>query len=252
MNVSKLSRGSSGEPPSASCTFMKGTLARAPAISSEVSRPSRAGSGGSSVFGFAVGSRIVDIDRPDVVRMRGLKWRRWLASPMAVDLLAPASETPVNLNQRMDAPSGASFYVTRACIDRIGLMDARYFLYYEDLDWGLRAKAACGLGYAHDSVVPHVGGSSIGPSRDRASRSTLSVYLEFRNRLLFVKQRFPGWYLWTVLITALRATEFLIAGSPRNCLFAFRGAAAGLFGETGRPDHLSAGESKKPGQPVNG
>jgi hypothetical protein len=39
---------------------MKGTLARAPAISSEVSRPSRAGSGGSSVFGFAAGSRIVD------------------------------------------------------------------------------------------------------------------------------------------------------------------------------------------------
>jgi hypothetical protein len=60
MNVSKVSRGSSGEPPSASCTLMKGMLARAFKPSSGASRPSRTGKDGSSVFGLAAGRRIVE------------------------------------------------------------------------------------------------------------------------------------------------------------------------------------------------
>jgi GT2 family glycosyltransferase len=187
-----------------------------------------------------VGSRIVFADNPDVVGSRGLRWRRLLASPLGVDMGAPVlpPPDPDDVDARIDAPSGASIYVTRACLDRIGLMDERYFLYYEDFDWGLRAKKACGVGYAYDSIVPHIGGSTIGSARRRAARSELSVYLEFRNRMVFVRRHYPAWAAWSAAMAWLRAGEFLFVGAPGNFWTAMRGIRAGLRGETGRPDHV--------------
>jgi len=187
-----------------------------------------------------VGSRLMHVDRSHLVRTRGLRWRKFMAAPIGVDNYAPVLPRPdsAEVEARIDAPSGASFYITRECLARIGLMDERYFLYYEDLDWGVRAKATCGIGYAYDSVVPHVGGRSIGSAPARAARSRLSVYLESRNRFLFVRRHYRGWIIWTLLMSLLRAGEFLAAGSPTNFWTALLGIRAGLRGETGRPDHM--------------
>ncbi|HLZ83801.1 MAG TPA: glycosyltransferase family 2 protein [Caulobacteraceae bacterium] len=189
-----------------------------------------------------VGSRLMYWDNPDIVRTRGLRWRRLAASPVGVDNYAPVlpPPDPADVEARIDSPSGASFYITRACLDRIGLMDERYFLYFEDLDWGLRAKASCGIGYAYNSVVPHIGGRSIGSAPARAARSRLSVYLDFRNRLIFVRHHYSGWFLWTVAVSLLRAFEYLLVGAVGNFRIALRGTLAGLRGETGRPDAIMA------------
>ena len=187
-----------------------------------------------------VGSRIIDHEAPDVVRTRGLRWRKMLASTKAVDRGAPLAPAPAagDVEARMDSPSGASLYVTRACLGRIGLMDESFFLYFEDLEWGLRAKASCGIGYADRSVVPHVGGTTLGSATSRRDRSRLSVYLEARNRLLFVKKRLPLWYPWTIALSALHVVEFLGYGAFGNFVYAARGFVAGIKGETGRPDHV--------------
>ncbi len=191
-----------------------------------------------------VGSRAMFTDTAEVVRARGLKWRKLAASVRGVDIFARAAvrPDPADIEARIDAPSGCSFYVTRACIERIGMMDDRYFLFFEDLDWGLRAKASCGVGYAYDSVVPHIGGTSIGSGKRMADRSRLAVYLEFRNRILFVRWNFPGWLAWTVFMAALQSGRLLLAGALGNFAAAWSGLGAGLAGETGRPDRLiSAG-----------
>ena len=90
-------------------------------------------------------------------------------------MFAPVSPAPdpEDVERRMDSPTGPSMYVTRDCIKRIGLMDDSFFLYWEEVDWGVRAKAACGIGYAHRSVVPHISGSTTGTSRKRAKRSAV-------------------------------------------------------------------------------
>jgi hypothetical protein len=85
-----------------------------------------------------------------------------------------------------------------------------------------------------------VGGRSIGSAPTRAARSRLAVYLDFRNRILFVRQHYSGWFAWTVLVTLLRSGEFLLVGAVANFLIALRGTLAGLRGETGRPDHIMA------------
>ena len=87
-------------------------------------------------------------------------------------------------------------YVTRDCLTRIGLMDERYFLYFEDLDWGIRAKHQGKIGYADDSIVLHDGGTTIGSAMTRQQQSPLAIYLDFRNRLLFVRSHGARWLAW--------------------------------------------------------
>jgi N-acetylglucosaminyl-diphospho-decaprenol L-rhamnosyltransferase len=185
-----------------------------------------------------VQSRIMFPDRSDIASSRGLKWHKLKASATGVDIFAPVSPAPDpdDVERRIESPTGVSFYVTRACIDKIGLMDDSYWLYWEDFDWGVRAKAACGVGYAHNSVVPHIGGSSSGAVRKRAERSAAAVYLGNRNKLHFVRQHHPGWFAWTVFVSFLRTGEYLAAGSTRNFAAAIKGLIAGLRGEKGRPE----------------
>jgi N-acetylglucosaminyl-diphospho-decaprenol L-rhamnosyltransferase len=187
-----------------------------------------------------VGSKIVSFNDPSRIDSRGLRWRPILASTKAVDYHGLASEEPdiERIEALIDAPSGASFYVTRACVERIGLMDERYFLFFEDLDWGMRAKAACGLGYSYRAVVRHRGGTTIGSAPTRSQTSNLTVFLEFRNRILFVRSRYPFWFPWTILVLIIRALEYLAVGSLPNTKIAYRGIAAGLAGQFGRPDQL--------------
>ncbi len=187
-----------------------------------------------------VGSRLVPTNDPDLVHSRGLAWSKRRAVALSVDLRASAAivPDPQRVDARIDAPSGASMYVTRACIERIGLMDERYFLYFEDLDWGLRAKRCCGVGYAHRSVVVHTGGTTIGGSVRAAERSPLSTYLESRNSILFVRARYPLWLPWTVLCQLLRSAKNMPYYRLRTLWASVAGTFAGLCGKSGRPDAL--------------
>jgi hypothetical protein len=189
-----------------------------------------------------VGSRLLPCPGSDHVHSRGLAWRKLIAKTAAVDYHAPsaASPDPDDVDARIDAPSGASLYITRAMIEAIGLMDERYFLYFEDLDWGIRAKALDGVGYAHASIVPHKGGTTTRAGDRRGRPSTLTVYLEFRNRILFVRSRHPAWLPWTILMQMVHASTFIVAGSLHSTGAAMRGLVAGLLGEVGRPDRIIA------------
>ena len=187
-----------------------------------------------------VGSRIVEAAQPEVVQTRGLRWRPLRASTEGVDKFAKTAVEPNldALEAYIEAPSGVSIYVTRGCIERIGLMDEQYFLYFEDLDWGYRAKNSCGIGYAHGSVVAHHGGTTIGSGSGRATASPLSVYLEFRNRVNFVRQHHRSWMTWTLLILVFRSLEYAMVGAFINVRAALMGLKAGAAGETGRPDSV--------------
>ncbi|OGE87917.1 MAG: hypothetical protein A3J07_00160 [Candidatus Doudnabacteria bacterium RIFCSPLOWO2_02_FULL_49_13] len=49
---------------------------------------------------------------------------------------------PVNQEMEVDSVVGAYLLIRKSVIDRIGLLDERFFMYGEDLDWCWRAKAA--------------------------------------------------------------------------------------------------------------
>ena len=187
-----------------------------------------------------VGSCLTPSAHPELVHSRGLAWRKLAAKARAVDYRTPVTPAPNpdDVEARLTSPSGASLYVTRDLIERIGLMDERYFLYFEDLEWGHRAKSVGGVGYAHRSVVPHTGGTTIGTSGSRATLSPLAVYLEVRNRILFVRDKYPAWLPWTVVMQVVHIATFGAAGAFKNMLVGVRGLVAGLLGEVGRPDWI--------------
>jgi hypothetical protein len=188
-----------------------------------------------------IGSRLVPMSDPDCIQTRGLAWSKIRAGAVAIDKDA-CSSAPFDVEsveRHLDAPSGASVYATRALIERIGLMREHYFLYGEDLEWGVRAKRlGAAVGYADKSVVRHVGGSTIGSSRRRRQRSTLSTYLLARNRILFVKEYHPLWLPWSVIVSLMEVAVCAAMGAFPNTLASLHGLLAGLAGETGRPNAL--------------
>jgi len=187
-----------------------------------------------------VGSMIVSVGSQANTSCCGLKWSKLAARTAAVSdqKLATAFQDEIEVAEKLDAPSGASLYVTRTLVERIGLMDERYFLYFEDLEWGYRAKQLSALGYARKSIVPHKGGTTIGSAASRSASSKLSVYLEFRNRILFVRDKHNGWLPWTVVMQSLHLVAYVMSASPGNLLAAANGLAAGLRGDVGRPDRI--------------
>jgi N-acetylglucosaminyl-diphospho-decaprenol L-rhamnosyltransferase len=89
----------------------------------------------------------------------------------------------------VDAVCGACLLIRRVVIDRIGLLDERFFMYGEDLDWCLRARqAGWAVRYEPDVVVRHQHGAA---SRKRALRTTFHF---FRAMDLFYRKHYVRRY----------------------------------------------------------
>src|ERR671932_369500 len=74
----------------------------------------------------------------------------------------------------VDSVCGACLLIRRAVIDRVGLLDERFFLYGEDLDWCLRARqAGWSVRYEPEVVVKHQHGAA---SRKRVLRTTFHFF----------------------------------------------------------------------------
>ncbi len=89
---------------------------------------------------------------------------------------------------QVDWVSGACMMVRRQVIDEIGLMDERYFLYFEEVDYCLQARrAGWSCWYVPKSRVMHIAGQSTGvTSEDRKSRRMPDYWFASRSRY-FVK-----------------------------------------------------------------
>jgi N-acetylglucosaminyl-diphospho-decaprenol L-rhamnosyltransferase len=189
-------------------------------------------------FGL-VGGRLVDSVSKTIQMHGGARWLRLIGRSTAFGY-GKAADSPAdtaNIERRLQWISGATTYATREFIESVGPMNEKYFLYCEDVDWSLR-RGQFRLGYAHDAVVLHAGGTTTGSSQVLGSRSALTVYLTERNKLLLTRDHFPAIYPLTVLASCAALIEYLLRGNWRGFVVGCRGWRAGLRGETGRPEHL--------------
>lgn len=83
--------------------------------------------------------------------------------------------------------SGVSMLVSRRFVERIGEMEECYFLYFEEIDWALRANGEFKNGLAHDAQVYHKAGSSTGTQLGGA----FSTYFQCRARLKLYRKLLP-------------------------------------------------------------
>jgi len=86
--------------------------------------------------------------------------------------------------KRVDYVSGCAMLVKREVIEKIGMLDPRFFAYYEETDWCARAaKAGYSIWYVPQSIIWHK------ISLEAREQSPLYIYLMTRNRLLFLRNR---------------------------------------------------------------
>jgi GT2 family glycosyltransferase len=95
----------------------------------------------------------------------------------------------------VSALCGCSMLISRAALDRVGLLDRDFFMYYEDTEmcWRLR-KAGYRLRYQPASVVRHIHAATSG------EWSPTFSYLVGRNRVLMLLKHAPvGNAVWAYL-----------------------------------------------------
>jgi GT2 family glycosyltransferase len=88
----------------------------------------------------------------------------------------------------VDRAVGAFMAVSRAAIERAGLLDEDLFAYVEDVDWSLRIRAA---GFACLFVPGARARHTLSASTGGASASTHTVYYGVRNTLVVVERHRP-------------------------------------------------------------
>ena len=89
-----------------------------------------------------------------------------------------------NKIKEFDYISGSAFLIKRDVIDKIGLMDKKFFLYFEESDWALRAsEMGYKSGYIPKAKIWHKISKSGG-----GITKPIGLYYITRNRWLFMKK----------------------------------------------------------------
>ncbi|WP_425407589.1 glycosyltransferase family 2 protein [Hwanghaeella sp.] len=140
-------------------------------------------------------------------------------------LCSSASVKIDDLNETapVDWVSGASFMIRRELLEKIGLMDDRFFLYFEETDF-MRRTRAVGYSVWHvaESRVVHLAGQSTGVrSGDNATQRLSRYWLESRERyfrkhfgILGAKSATALFLLGDVLYRLYRFLQFKPAINP--------------------------------------
>lgn len=157
-----------------------------------------------------LGSDLRLYDEPSRLQMQGaLRFDKRTGRAWGIGAGRPVSEPllAAEVESQTDFICGASMAVSRSFLERTGLLQDRYFLYYEEIDWVVRNRGFFKLGYCPDAVVYHKEGASAGSSSGRDERSALSDYHHTRSRLIFSRLHYPIYlplYFAFGLILAIR------------------------------------------------
>lgn len=139
-----------------------------------------------------VGSKLLYYYNPNILQGIGGKYNKYLALTKHIGGFEEDRGQYDRDGIKIDYVIGASMFVTKEFLEDVGLMDERYFLYFEDLDWSERAKRkGYELIYCWKSKVYHKEGGSIGSDSKGLKKSRLSDFYGIRNRILFTKRFYP-------------------------------------------------------------
>ncbi len=125
------------------------------------------------------------------------------------------SKTP----RRVDYVSGCAMLIKKEIFDKIGLFDGRFFLYYEDVDFCIRARNKGFLTYVLPGIfIEHELSISVGKV------SPLAVYHQTKSGLQFGKKHFKsGLILNRIFILA--QSLFILIKNPiagKSAILAFK------------------------------
>ncbi len=152
-------------------------------------------------------------DGKTVQALGGAHYNRWTARVGHIGCgltleLAPSRDY---VEEQMDYVVGASMLVRLSFLENVGLMNDRYFLFFEEIDWITRARGKFHLAYCPESIVYHKQGRSTGegPTKNRALDNVGGRYGP-RSRILFTRIHHPI-ALVSVVVALLASAAFRLA-----------------------------------------
>jgi GT2 family glycosyltransferase len=126
------------------------------------------------------GPKIYYYDQPDLIwSAGGIFTKEGWTQQLGVN---QPDSPELNKLRKVDYVSGCAMLVKRSVIEKVGMLDPRFFIYYEETDWcGRTAKGGFEIWYVPESILWHKISLK---ARDLSPRY---IYLMTRNRLLFLR-----------------------------------------------------------------
>ena len=151
--------------------------------------------------------RIYMLAHPTVLWFAGGKWIPERATLVHVGLGQEDDGASCSGVVESDYASGCALFFRAEVAERIGLMDARFFAYWEEADWCYRAKAA---GYkilvTQSACLWH----KISSSSSGSPGTLLRNYYQARNRLLWFERNLRGTARLKAYVRYLRELRWYI------------------------------------------
>jgi GT2 family glycosyltransferase len=129
-----------------------------------------------------LGPKIYNIDEPGKVWFAGARFDRKICKVITTGF-GQTSKSDVNNHVESDYVTGCALLIKKETLEKIGLLDERFFLYCEDVDWGLRCiKAGLKNLIVPDSHIWHKASASSG-----GIDSLIRAYHKTRSNLLLAR-----------------------------------------------------------------
>lgn len=140
-----------------------------------------------------IGTNLYYYYYPQKLQGIGGKYNKWLCVTSHLDKVSDdEKERETLFNSQANYIIGASMFVSQKFIDDVGLMDEKYFLYYEEVDWAVRGSMkGYKIGYASHCNVYHKEGGTVNPQKNKKTKSDLSDFYSVRSKLRITKKLFP-------------------------------------------------------------
>ncbi|MCF2906661.1 glycosyltransferase family 2 protein [Octadecabacter sp. CECT 8868] len=132
-------------------------------------------------------------------------WREFFrgAGLSVFDRLAPSaaiSHGPITTTREVDWVTGASFMMPRATLDDVGEMDPDFFLYFEEVEFQSRVRAAGHtIWHVTDSRVVHIAGAATGVRVNDAPKRLPAYWYQSRFRYFLKRYSWGGAVLANIL-----------------------------------------------------
>jgi GT2 family glycosyltransferase len=166
-----------------------------------------------------IGSKVIDYNRRDFAQTVGGTFNQRTGITSLTGFNQQATSFPETGVLQTDFVMGASMFFHSSLVDQIGLMDERFFLYYEDVDWCYRAKSAGFQNFTClSSVVFHKQGATIGNRYDKTSFNPDTFKYLHSSYIRFVRKHFPGRLPIALFMLLKQALGKMIRGRIREAV----------------------------------
>ena len=129
------------------------------------------------------------------------------------------------VESQMSYPLGAAMTFRRDYFEKVGPLDERFFLYYEEADWAARgARAGFQPVWAPEAVVFHRHGAAAGSRLPQGGRSVLADHHMARSRMLFALKWRPLLVPFLLVLAAGQSFRRALRGEWRQAAALLNGA----------------------------